>query len=87
MLNLNDANSDLYQLLKQINYQPSELHSGRLKHICLPQCNNKQARAAFESALYGVFSEFEYDIRFLGDRRVSQRSKHSVDHIKEIKGN
>ncbi|XP_064401908.1 transformation/transcription domain-associated protein-like isoform X2 [Halichondria panicea] len=55
MLNLSDVDSDLYNLLKGVTYQPTELHSGRLKHICLPQCSNKQARDSFESALYGIF--------------------------------
>ena len=58
MMNLGDSDSDLYQLLKQIDYQPSDFHSGRLKHISLPQCTNKDARASFETALHGVFSEF-----------------------------
>ena len=57
MLNLGDREMDLYQLLKQVKYQPSELHSGRLKHISLPQCTNKEARASFEAALCGVFSK------------------------------
>ena len=58
MMNLGDSDSDLYQLLKQIDYQPSDFHSGRLKHISLPQCTNKDARTSFETALHGVFSEF-----------------------------
>ena len=58
MVNLGEVDLDLYQLLKQVNYQPSEFHSGRLKHISLPQCNNKQSRAAFETALTGVFSKW-----------------------------
>ena len=57
MLNLGEREQDLYQLLKQVKYQPSDLHSGRLKHISLPQCTNKEARASFETALCGVFSE------------------------------
>ena len=57
MLNLGDAEVDLYQLLKQVHYQPSEIHSGRLKHITLPQCLNKPSRATFETAITGVFSE------------------------------
>ena len=57
MLNLGERDMDLFQLLKQVKYQPSDLHSGRLKHISLPQCTNKQARASFEAALCGVFSE------------------------------
>ena len=56
MLTLGDSELDLYQLLRQVNYQPSDLHSGRLKHISLPQCTNKEARASFETALCGVFS-------------------------------
>ncbi len=56
MLNLGDTEVDLYQLLKQVTYQPTaEFHSGRLKHLSLPQCNNRQARASFEAALNGVF--------------------------------
>ena len=48
---------DLPCSLRQVSYQPSEFHSGRLKHISLPQCNNRLARDAFEDALCGVFSE------------------------------
>ncbi len=59
MLNLGDSELDLYQLLRQVKYQPSDLHSGRLKQISLPQCTNKEARASFETALCGVFSEGE----------------------------
>lgn len=58
VMNLSDADSDLYQLLKQVTYQPSELSASRLKHISLPQCTNKVARTTFETALNGVFSEF-----------------------------
>ncbi len=57
MLSLGERELDLFQLLKQVKYQPSDLHSGRLKHISLPQCTNKEARASFETALCGVFSE------------------------------
>ena len=57
MMNLGDADSDLYQLLKQVDYQPLDFHGGRLKHISLPQCTNKGARASFETALHGIFSE------------------------------
>ena len=57
MLNLGDTEIDLHQLLRQTNYQPMEFSTGRLKHISLPQCSNKEARAAFETALTGVFSE------------------------------
>ena len=56
-LNLSDADSDLYQLLKQIHFQPSEFSASRLKHISLPQCSNKVARSTFETALHGVFSK------------------------------
>ena len=70
MMNLGDSDSDLYQLLKQIDYQPSDFHSGRLKHISLPQCTNKDARASFETALHGVFSEFIQ----LGEAREVVRS-------------
>lgn len=57
MLNLGDTEIDLHQLLKQTNYQPTEFNTGRLKHISLPQCPNRDARAAFETALTGVFGE------------------------------
>jgi len=60
MLTLGDSELDLFQLLRQVNYQPSDLHSGRLKHISLPQCTNREARASFETALCGVFSECHF---------------------------
>lgn len=69
MMNLGDSDSDLYQLLKQIDYQPSDFHSGRLKHISLPQCTNKDARASFETALHGVFSEFHPNNFLVGGGR------------------
>ena len=46
----------MYQLLNQVHYQPMEFNANRLKHISLPQCTNKIARNAFETALKGVFS-------------------------------
>ncbi|XP_019851030.1 PREDICTED: transformation/transcription domain-associated protein [Amphimedon queenslandica] len=55
VLNLSDADKDLYQLLNQVHYQPMEFNANRLKHISLPQCTNKIARNAFETALKGVF--------------------------------
>ena len=58
MLNLGDTEVDLHQLLKQTEYHPAEFNTGRLKHISLPQCPNKEARATFETALTGVFGEF-----------------------------
>ena len=57
MLNLGDTEVDLHQLLKQTEYHPAEFNTGRLKHISLPQCPNKEARATFETALTGVFGE------------------------------
>ena len=70
MMNLGDSDSDLYQLLKQIDYQPSDFHSGRLKHISLPQCTNKDARASFETALHGVFSEFHPNNFLVGGGKI-----------------
>lgn len=55
-INLTDVDTDLYQLLRQIHYQPVEFNANRLKHISLPQCTNKIARTTFETALKGVFS-------------------------------
>lgn len=60
VLNLSDADKDLYQLLNQVHYQPMEFNANRLKHISLPQCSNKIARTAFETALKGVFSQFKF---------------------------
>ena len=56
-INLTDVDTDLYQLLRQIHYQPVEFNANRLKHISLPQCTNKIARTTFETALKGVFSK------------------------------
>ena len=57
MLNLGDTEVELHQLLKQIDCQPAEFNTGRLKHISLPQCPNKDARNTFETALTGVFGK------------------------------
>ncbi|KAL5497639.1 hypothetical protein EMCRGX_G014148 [Ephydatia muelleri] len=55
MLHLGDADLDVYQLLKQVSFQPLSEPHGRLKYLTYPQCSNKEARNAFETALSGVF--------------------------------
>ena len=55
MLNLGDGDLDVYQLLKQVSLQPPSETHGRLKYLTYPQCSNKEARNAFETALSGVF--------------------------------